>query len=358
MNRQMLFFYVFFLFLSIPVFSQEDAVYVINSFAYNIDGITRPFAINYKAEFTEGEEITGLSNLQRFLQEKTQILVNERVFESVRIDHTIGEANPDGKYPVDLVIHVKDTWNIIAIPYPRYSSNDGFSLTLKARDYNFLGTMSPLRIDIGYQIDEDGQTSFSLMLDSDIPFRAFGLNWNLDFDHDLEYRPHLDEPWYYKNTTGISVELPFRRTTFTVGFAESFIVYEENPRRYRDEHGRLQEGIYMSSRPYISWKIPTGLHYYDLGEITYTPQLSATFNHEFSQWPLADFRKGPFINFSHSFDFGRIDWIGNFRRGVSASIENSFSYNFYYLRDDLQPWGGSFTVSGIGYTILNDFAGF
>jgi len=337
--------------------TDNDTVYVINSFNFEVTGYTRPYAIIYHAELVEGEEIIGLSNLNKYLREKYQLLYNQRVFESIKIVHTIGDAQADGKYPVDLVIHVKDTWNIMVIPRPKYDSNTGFDITLKARDYNFLGTMSPLRVDVGYQYDQDGKHYISTMIDSDIPFRLFGLNWSVDFDNYYNFRPNLDKPHYYRNNTGLSVELPYKKTVFVVGFTESFFVNQENPRRYRTQYGRIHEGLYMSSNPYVSWKIPTGLYYYDLGEINYTPSLSATFIHEFPKWPLPDFRKGPYITFAHNLSFGRINWIGNFQSGVTARIGHSVDYNFYKLSNDEQAWGSSISIRGIGHKKITDFMG-
>jgi len=359
-----------FFFLYFPVFSQDDteeaeengtaeSIYIINSINFEIDGHTKPYALLYYGELAEGEEIKGLSNLQKFIRDKQQLLYNQRVLESVRIEHTTGSVREDGKYPVDLVIFVKDTWNIMAIPRPKYDSNTGWDITLKARDYNFLGTMSPLRVDIGYQYDQDGKHYISTMLDSDIPFRLFGLNWNFDFDHFYNYRPNLElhQQHYYRNKTGLSVELPVKQTLLSVGISESFYINQENPVRYRGEYGRVHEGLYMSTNPYISWKIPTGLHYSDLGEVNYTPSLSAAFVHEFQEWPVPDFRKGPFITFSHNLSFGRINWIGNFQSGATARISNSFSYNFYDLSHSEQPWGSNFSIKAIGHKKIFDFMG-
>ena len=367
--------FILFLFICFHSFSQEligetnteedttssesnGTIYVINSFSFDIKGYTRPFALIYHAELKIGEEINGFSNLEKYINEKRQLLYNERVIEEVSIEYTIGEQRQDGKYPVDLLIHVTDTWNIMAIPRPQYSSNSGFDITIKARDYNFLGTMSPLRLDIGYSYDEDGNNFFDLMLDTDIPFRFFDLDWSFNFDHDFSYRPDLDEPFYYKNTTGISVEIPFKNTLFTIGFNESFILNEENARTYWTDYGRFQEGFYMSSNPYISWRIPTGLYYYDLGELNYTPSLSAIFNHEFPQHPLSYFRKGPYMFFSHGLRFGRVDWTDNFRKGFSASLNNSFSYDFYQLKNDGRPYGASIDLRGSGYKVVNNYFNF
>ena len=374
MSKQTLFivFCALFIVLCLPVFSQElnanqtddsntatanGPVYVINSFNFEVTGYTRPYAIIYHAELIKGEEITGTSNLNKYLQEKYQLLYNQRVFASIKIEHTIGEPLPDGKYPVDLVIFVKDTWNIMVIPRPKYDSNTGFDITLKARDYNFLGTMSPLRLDVGYQYDQEGKHYFSTMLDSDIPFTFLGLNWNVDFDHYYNFRPNLDKPHYYRNTTGLSVELPFKRTLFNVGFTESFYVNQENPSRHRNKYGRLHEGLYMATNLFASWKIPVGIFYYDLGEVNYTPRLSATFVHEFPKWPLPDFRKGPYLTFSHNLSFGRINWIGNFQSGVTANIGHSLSYNFFKLQNDEQAWSTNISVNAVGHKKIADFVG-
>ena len=183
-------FFIFYFIINVPVFTQEntetlnrqDTIFVINSFIFNIDGYTRPWALINHGELIVGEELKGYPNLEKYIRDKQQLLINQRVLDSVKIDYSIGDAGEDGKYPVDLTIFVKDTWNIIAIPRPQYSSSTGFDLTLKARDYNFLGTMSPLRFDIGYRYDEQQRNFFEIMLDTNIPFMAFGLHWDFDFE--------------------------------------------------------------------------------------------------------------------------------------------------------------------------------
>ncbi len=245
----------------------------------------------------------------KYIQDKTQLLYNERVLDSVSIDYTIGQPRDDGKFPVDITITTKDTWNIVAIPRPRYSSNTGFDITLKARDYNFLGTMSPLRIDLGYSYDENKNNSFFFMFDSNIPFMAYGLNWNINFYNDFTYRHDTEQPIYNRNTTGLSVELPVGFTTVTAGISESFIVNEENANIYKPEYGNFQDGFYMSTNPYISWKIPLGINAGIFGEVVFTPGVSAVFPHEFARWPLDDIRKGPILVLKQNLGFNRIDWM-------------------------------------------------
>jgi len=337
---------------------RQDSVFVIDSFVFNVKGITRHFALINAAELIAGEEITGLSGLEKYIQDKTQLLINERVLkDNVRIDYTIGQMREDGKYPVDLVIYVEDTWNIIAIPRPQYDSNSGWDITIKARDYNFLGTMNALRFDLGYQYDNEERNFFNFMLDSDIPFEVFGLSWNFNFDHFFDYRPDMGQPIYYRNVTGLSVKLPVKETTITLGFEESLVYNDENSDDYKPLFGDFQEGIFMSSNPYISWNIPLDVEIGDYGGLSYTLRFSAVFPHEFPQWPLAEYRKWPSLSFGHSIGFGRIDWIGNFLSGYSASIDNSFGYSFYTASVDGQPLSASYSITGKGHFIITDYFG-
>jgi len=354
------FFSIFFLIYA-AVFSQEEpqnnSVYFINSFTFNTTGKTRSDALIRKGELFTGEEITGLPELEKYIQNKTQLLYNERVLESVSIDYTIGQPDGEGKFPVDVFITTKDTWNIVAIPHPKYSSNSGFEITLKARDYNFLGTMIPLKIDLGFSRDNNKQNSFFLLFDSNIPFTAFGLNWNIKFYNDFIYRPGTEQPYYNGNTSGLSVEFPVSFTTLTAGLNESYVLNEENKDIYKPDYGDFQDGFYMSTNPYLSWKIPLGFDAGNYGEVIFTPGISAVIPHEFSKWPLDDIRKGPSVIFEQNLGFNRVDWIENFRKGFDVSVNNSFDYNFYKAKNGKNAWTEKIIFSGIGHFKFTEFIG-
>ncbi|MCL2809447.1 MAG: hypothetical protein FWD24_05200 [Treponema sp.] len=350
--------------ISFPVYSYEetenysDSIFIINSFTFNINGITRPYAVINKADLAQGEEISGFSNLEKYILNKQQLLINERIFESVIIEYTVGQVRYDGKNEVDLIINIYDTWNIVAIPRPQYSSSTGFDITIKGRDYNFLGTMNPLKLDIGYSRDIEGRNFFSFLLNSDIPFRLFGLNWNFIFDHDIIYRPDMELNWYYKNVTGLSIDIPISFTTPKFGFNVHLIYNEENEDFEKSLYGNFQEGFYISSRPFITWKIPIVFFPDNYGEIVYTPEITAVFNHEISPWVLSDNKKGPYLNFNHSINFGRIDWIENFQRGFYASLSNSFNYDFYESEENPHPLKSDVRFLFTGHFLFNDFFGF
>jgi hypothetical protein len=303
-------------------------IYVIRNIDFDVDGRSRPFALIYNGEFKEGERIRGKGDLEKYIAEKTQLLINQRVLEEVSIEYTLGEREEDGAVPANLLVHVRDTWNVIALPYPKYDSNDGLSLTIKARDYNFLGTLNSLRIDLGFRRNTDLENRFNFEIDSDTPFRAFGYDWNLNFDHILYFT--IGDPIYYQNVTGLSMELPFKTTTFTFGFNQYLIINEENSDdSKRRGLGDFFEGPYAGSEMYASWGIPTGLAVGQFGDLSYTPRISGRVNYRAGG---VDEPRKPVSSFGHSLGFGKINWIGNYRKGIEASIGNSYSY--YFGRSD------------------------
>jgi hypothetical protein len=321
--------------------------YRIEAIRFDINGRTRPLALLDAGKFQKGEVLRGKEGLVYYIQDKTQLLLNQRVLEAVHIDYAIGKEDEQGFIPVELLVSVTDTWNIIVLPRPQYDDNSGFELTLKGRDYNFLGTMNALRVDIGYERNTEGENSLVFEIDSDTPFNAFGYTFNLNFDHAFSYT--FDQPLSYKNTTGISMELPYRQTTFTFGFEEALLIHEENEDKYKPSYGDYDDW-YMSSELYTSWKVPTGLVVHTLGELTYTPKIAGKLTYPPEE--LEYFRKGPTVTLSHSLGFGRIDWIGNYRNGLEVSLDNAYQYNIYSL-----GWDKTLFLTVTGHRALWDFFG-
>lgn len=330
---------------------RDDRLYVIVDFDVHIVGRTRPNILMGEANLRVGEELRGRAALEAYIRDRTQALTNLRVLrDNPEVSYLLGERRADGSYPVTIVVRVEDSLNVIAFPVPSYHSHRGMGIDIRARDYNLFGTMRPLRIDLGYNRDNEGRNSFRFMLDASVPFSAFGFDWNFRFENDLRYRPGVEEPFFFRNITGLSVNLPLSFTMLTVGFDGSVIVNHE----VRD--GLFQSGPYMSSRAFASWRIPTGLRAGNFGELAYTIGPSVTFNHELPGRPFVhDSLRGPFVNLTHSLGFGRIDWRGNFRSGLSASLTNSFSYDIF--RYASEPFGVDLSFSMTAHLALSRFLG-
>jgi hypothetical protein len=341
----------------------DTTVYVVRNITFSRTGITRISALLYHGHLKTGERITGLRNFERYIQRRRQFLINQRPLETAEIVWSTGEREEDGAVPVDLLVITRDSFNYFIFPKPLVDSNSGLDITLKARNYNFLGTLNPLRIDLGYALDytrrekstfSDG--TFTFLLDSDTPIRLLNLDFNIDFDHEFKFTPN--NPFYYQNITGLSVALPVSFTTATIGLRQITTLNEDNERVYTYDGWRLYGGqfepAYTTTEVFTSWSIPTPLEVGDFGSLTYSPRLSGRVSYRpgSSGWDPGELRRGIIASFGHQIGFGQIDWRENFRQGLQASISNSISYNIN--KSDFSAQAG---VTAAGHLSITRFFG-
>jgi hypothetical protein len=349
-----------------PLFSQEkqggngqngrldDAVYVISSIEYRITGRTTARALARTLKLREGERFTGQEELDRYVAGKIRELHNLRSLEASAstIRYTLGESGESplsggaAARPVYLEITAADTWNFIVLPEPKYDSNSGFTLSLKARDYNFLGTLSPLKLDLKWGSDDDGMDMVGVLLETAIPFRVLNQDWNFAVTQD--YRYYFDAPAYNKTAAALSMNLPFGRTTFTPGFEQGLVIHEKDDKAKNDGG---YHSWYLYSKPYINWEIPTSLEIGDFGEVVYTPGIYEKVNYQ-PGGNVGDYRRGPGAGFTQRLEFGTINWLGNFRQGIKAGIFNENEYNFFH-----KDWDNSAGFTAEGHLKISGFLG-
>ena len=318
----------------------ENTIYIINAVEFKVDGRSMHFVLMDRGEFVTGEKITGKGNLDAYIADKTQLLRNSRLHDEVLIEYTFGAAETGDAIPVSLNVYIKDSNNFVIMPYPRYSSNDGFKINLNLRDYNFLGTLQALRIDLSYRYYNNPHNDIinhetGISLETDIPFRAAGLNWNTRIGAWLKYdfgkrNPGSEEALYNYNVVGLSVNLPWHSSSFNVGINQFLIINEDisgDSKLYGVE-GRYYDP-YGGTEAYISWYIPLGIQIGQFGMLGYNPGILARINYPYSEM---DGSRKLVSTFSHSLGFARIDWIDNFRKGFSLSVSNSV--NVFLDRED------------------------
>ncbi|GHU12621.1 hypothetical protein FACS1894161_1240 [Spirochaetia bacterium] len=340
-----------------PLLSQErqaergqpdNNVYVISSIEYRITGRTTKRALARALKLREGERFAGLEDLDRYVAGKIRELHNLRSLEAgvSTIRYTLGESPADSGQqsgsraarPVHLEITAADTWNFIVLPEPKYDSNSGFTLSLKARDYNFLGTLSPLKLDLIWGSDDDGMDMAGVLLEMDFPFRVLNHDWNFAVIQD--YRYYFDAPVYNKTAAALSVNLPFGFTTLRPGFEQGFVLHEKDNKAKNDGG---YHNWYLYSKPYIDWEIPVPLEIGDFGKIIYTPGIYGNLNYQ----PGGDvgvYRAGPGAGFTQRLEFGKINWLGNFRQGIKIGTFNENEYDFYH-----KDWDNSAGISAEGH---------
>lgn len=329
----------------------DQSVYRINNIEVNVEGKTKPFVVKKAGKIRVGTLIYGTNNLDTYIGDKRQFLDNQRVFEEAKLEYILGEPDENHQIPVDLVIFIKDSRNFIAFPAPKYDSNEGFSLSLAGRDFNFLGSMNPFEADIGYERDTDGNNGFVFGFDALVPFELGGFVWTFDFENNFEFMQNT--PTYYDNHIGLLMDLPFKETTFTFGLYESIFVNEENEDRDKASDGDyFKDGWYLNTLALARWNIPTGLQVSRFGELEYTPEVDFSINYR-PGGDIGDSRRGFETTLKQYLGFGDVNWIGNFRQGLVAAIESSNTYNFFS-----SDWDNELFLTGIYHEVFTLYTGF
>jgi hypothetical protein len=333
----------------------DSAVYYIREIRFDITGRTTEYALLRASEIQAGHEITGKSALLEYISRRRQMLINRRELRQADIDFVLAEPDEVGHVPVDLVIRTVDTRNFIIVPEPKYSSNTGWAPALRVRDFNFLGSMTPLSMDIVYRYHDGGDINYSrnnikMLLGMEIPFEALGFDWTFNTENIFSY--YFGEPFSYGNTSGISVEVPFRNTAFTFGLDQGVYFGDEYDDWRKHIYGVNFEDIwYGASTVYGEWEIPLPVETEFLGRLKYKPALSGSVNYAFRSEDLGD-RGGHFFTASKKLGFDKVDWLGNYRRGADLYIENRNEYSFFF-----GEWSNSVTLNATAHIVLSDFFG-
>ncbi|MGI6466240.1 MAG: hypothetical protein ACOXZZ_01385 [Sphaerochaetaceae bacterium] len=139
---------IIFLTLLIPFFlsaSDEQASYhVIDSYNIEVKGSSNVGKIKSFISPSGGEPVfKSVADLEKELEDKKRILNNKRIFEEISYTYEPIRYEDDTFF-YQVNFYIKDAFTFLAIPYPKYDSNYGFRLGIKAYDTNLLGTFSDL----------------------------------------------------------------------------------------------------------------------------------------------------------------------------------------------------------------------
>ena len=307
---------------------------------YHVEGITREWALQQVVEdLHEGAMFNSREELAAFMADQQQLLVNQRTLQTVRVEYEVvpHSGTPDG---VVVDVFTKDTWNIIVLPYVKYDSNNGLLLSLRGRDYNFFGTMQEFRINLDYEYDDtENNSTWAVDYRFNLPFNWGAHRWNWGLDHDYSYNP--DYGWETTVGTSLGITLPIYLWDWNLTYRQA--IYAGNRTDEPDDR-------YLTSKLSFGTAIPTGLGLGFLGEVEYKPTTYTSVNY----WPgrtLSDDNRGGTVGFDHSLEAGRVDWIGNFRKGATASISNDNAYNVTQL-----SWDRNINAEIAGYIPAEPFA--
>jgi hypothetical protein len=337
----------FFFFVALSLFSayaQDTAKFRISDVHYDIKGHTREFPLSQKVDIDRERIFDSEASLRAYVSDLEVKFRNLRVLESANIDVAIDAASVDGITPVTLTVHTVDSWNLIALPRPNFDSNNGYQLKLKLKNYNFLGSMEEMNLDGSFNIDNNGDKDVGANFDFTIPFALKGhaVSWTISSELTIPF----DEVPEYVFSTGFDLKQPLGFADLHVGVVQGLSL---NARNSDDE--LEDDRFYLTEKAYVN--LPYTIHEFDyVGKFLWTPELSINQNWNAEGIKDPDLT-GPDFTVSHAFSIGRVDWIGNFRKGFSATVSNAYVYDFYKKNG----WDVSVTGTVEGFTTFFDRIG-
>lgn len=316
---------------------------------YKTVGLTRKFPLQLAVPINKTVVFESEDEFLSYIESLRQKFNNMRVLQTSSVDYEYMGVQ-EGIRLAHLTIHTKDTWNIIALPFPKYDSNSGFVAKLKGKDYNFLGSLQVLNIDVAYILNNEGKSSGNLGLNFSYPFKAGPLNATYKLDSTLDVIK--DNVGFDLNNT-LQFAYPTRFVDIYFGFYQGLNLNKSRDEKKNTEQEKSLKGnknqntteedddIEVEKAPvndlyffYTKFFLSTPVKIYTFANdstLVYTPYVAFSGNWAFKQLVQRE-KRGITATFSHSLNLSKIDWVGNFRQGYSFNVDNSYSYNFF-LKD-------------------------
>ena len=306
----------------------EGPLHILREMVYSTDKYTQKSALIRELNIPPEKSFPTREELDAYLAGKVQDLVNLRVFQEVEYRLELIESL-DGAEIYRGTITVHGSWTLYPVPYPKYDSNSGFRGGLKIYYDNFLGTLTNFYLGMNIDIRPDGD-------DWEIP------QWTIN--------PRIGNVSLFGQKFALDLTQKYQETS----------KYDSQKGIYLQRYNNYLTGISLTTRLQMPWKL-----YY-----SFTPKISFTYGYKDNN-PDGDsaFQQKPLhFSFSHSIGRSQVDWIGNFRRGLSYSLSHSLSFDTDEERDGnlktslgasiagFYPWkifNPSFQLQG-KYSFFND----
>lgn len=312
------------------LFSQK---FKIENIDYELDK-TQQSAIERNIKISTEKIFDSQEELEKYIEDLHQKFENKRIFDEVTIKYDIqnNEYTENSIQLVNVHINTKDSKNLLILPYPKYSSSDGLELKLKIKHSNFLGTMSKLSSELFFATknDEDDENiqnhAIGFNLNYDFPFtiNPFEITWknNYEFEYTLETKSPE-----FNLSTGFSVELPFD---------EYSLILEATQSAIRDlEYEDFNDELHFNTDVKLSMPI-TFAEIENWGDFKWTPYIDYSIFYDKDGINIENTDlTSPVLTFGHKVGTERINWIDNFRDGLSAEFGQSIGYDFQ--REEYRP---------------------
>lgn len=371
------------------------ATYRIKDYDFVVNGKTKQFVL-LEVTGNPGVTFDSQKTFLEFLDGKRQEFFNMRVFHEVSYTYTTQQVAPD---VLDAVVtfYLHDASTFLMVPYPKYDSNYGLSIKLKAKDNNLFGTFASMDAEMEYSQQnnsfKDGLADWEISFEdirlgkTKLSASQYGkinlVNWketaigigadvsdimlgdfvSLNGGFSFVVAPggsSKDSSWGVKKI-GADFGVSFLNEKMYNSSAKTSVSYYPMGIRPHEEYGRLLHtsssfsyhmnyGIYntsiLSTKNYpdkfetiYSLRIGTGLSraFSFFGKINFIPSVMVYLDHTF---PTEDV--DPFFEVTLPFNYSEVNWEeNNFRKGLSFDLTGTD--RFHFLFDNLRNY---ITVTG------------
>jgi len=287
-------------------------------------GKTSAYAVENNVPLDKSRIFQSAEDLQNYIKDYEQRLHNTRAFEEIVVSHKYDLNNSQEIVPVSVFIKLKDSFHLLGLPYPKYSSSDGFIFKLKAKDTNFFGTLNEMNTALYLNLEKKSEEepvkpSFGFEFAYNYPFKAGIFNSVWVNDYSFSYTVGNESPaWGAK--TGLEFKYPKDKINYVLG------IFQKLDRNF--DYKVYDDLTYAGEE--IKFSIPVTLvEINNFAPLKYTPYIDFIAN-----WDLNGINvnntdlSGPYITLGHSLSLSRVNWENQLRTGIDASLSNTFKYNF------------------------------
>lgn len=168
----------------------QEAGFVLVEIEYSSPGLVRHDALDAFFGVEPGRAFADVAALENWIAELERAARNDRRFDpATRFRwEPLGEVEAGVAVPFRLVGEIEMSWNALAVPFPKYSDDTGFVLALRYKDFNFLGSLQTLSVDLDLY-GSDGRTN--AVVEGSLPFDLPSSTWTYALAADAWYVPEV-----------------------------------------------------------------------------------------------------------------------------------------------------------------------
>ncbi len=321
--------------------------YYIKDITYVITGSVTEAALTLKLSLKKDIAFDSQKMLLDYIYDKRSRLKNLRqLTSSSTIVFNSLWNEQENRFDVILTIHAIADWTIFALPYFKYSDNSGLLLSGRGRDYNFLGSLETLRIDLNYTL-QDTLAEYEL---------------STSFKYPIKINEHIITPGIEETLSWQNDDLFENKTKFILDYAypiTSYLTFLSGAsQRFISRGGNTEQPeiySYANSVFYFGSSISLNKSILPIVNIfVYSPKITTELRYPLNDiTPIENNAYSDLLSsFSHDISFGRVDWIQNLRQGISVSLGNEIQYQKSYTGFNID-----IDLESQGHLAINDSIG-